>query len=116
MIVIQASMTSHSSILRKLNSGLRALPCIRNHVYRKHTHSNKVFDTCSVYEVSRNSSPHYERKCRIQTALNFALVHIKAVGGVNTLSPFHSVVLERSNAEMLPALSRNGGNYVVIFN
>jgi hypothetical protein len=116
MIKIQASITSHSSILRKLNSGLRALPCIRDQVYRKHTHSSKVFETCSVYEVSRISSPHYEIKCRIQTTLSFALEHIKAVGSVNTLSPFHSVVLKRSNAEMLPALSRNGGNYVVIFN
>ncbi|MFT6909981.1 MAG: hypothetical protein ACJAS1_006709 [Oleiphilaceae bacterium] len=116
MIVIQASMTSHSSILRKLNSGLRALPHIRDHVCRKHTNSNKVFETCSVYEVSRISPPQYEIKCRIQTTLNFALEHIKAVGSVNTLSPFHSVVLKRSNAEILSAFSRNGGNYVVIFN
>jgi hypothetical protein len=116
MIEIQASMTSHSPILRKLNSGLRALPRIRDHVCRKHTHSNKVFEACSVYEVSRISSPHYEIKCRIQTTLNFSLSHIKAVGSVNTLSPFHPVVLKRSNAEILAAFSRNGGNYVVSFN
>jgi hypothetical protein len=116
MINIETPITSLVPILRKSYSGLRALPRIRNQVYGKSTNSNKVFETCSVYEVSHISSPYYEVKCRIQRVGYFAQVRIKAFNSVNTLSILNFFEHTRISLEMFTAIARNGGSDVISCN